>query len=308
MPNSITFSIVIPLFNEEQTIDALYKRLTSVMTTMGSDYEIIFVDDGSTDQSLGILKKIYQTDKRIRIVSLSRNFGQHIALIAGLDHAKGDAIILMDGDLQDPPEEILKLLAKFNEGYDIVYAIRKIRNDNLLKKYISTLFFKGFKTVANIAVPPNTGIFRIMSRRSADAFLQCREKDRLTIGLMSWTGFSHSGVATVRECRYAGKSKYNFRKSLKLSLDGIISFSQFPLKIATYLGFFIASTSAGIGIYILIKKIFEGTPVPGYASIIISVLFLGSIQLIMIGILGEYISRIYTEVQNRPLYIIKEKI
>jgi len=306
--NKISCSMVIPVFNEEEVLLELYKRLTTVMEKLNEKYEIIFVDDGSKDKSFEILKKLCQQDKRLKIIRFSRNFGHHIAVTAGLDYAGGNTIVLMDADLQDPPEEIPKLYKKFKEGYDIVYAIRKTRNDSFFKKLFSKLFYKIFKLVSKVEIPPNIGIFRIISKQVVNNLKKCREKSRFVIALIGWTGFSSIGVETNRDERYAGKSKYNFLKSTKLAIDSIVSFSSFPLHLISILGFLVAAFSFVIGIYMSIKKIFFGMPVSGYASLIISLYFLGGIQLIIIGIIGEYIGRIYSETQNRPLYIIKEEI
>lgn len=308
MANGIAYSVVIPVFNEEDIINELYRRLTTVMDKLNEKYEIIFVDDGSKDGSFEILRELHRRDETIKIIRFSRNFGHHIAITAGLDYAQGDAIILMDSDLQDPPEEIPKLYEKFKEGYDVVYAIRKVRIDPFLKKLISKLFYRIFKIMSKTEIPPKSGVFRIMSRRVADSIKICREKSRFIIGLISWSGFSHVGVETERDARYGGDTKYNLLKSAKLGTEAITSFSSFPLRIATYIGFFTALCSFMVGIYMLIKKLFLGMPVSGYASIIVSVFFLGGVQLIIMGFMGEYISRTYTEVQDRPLYIIKDRL
>ena len=308
MANEVVFSVVIPIFNEEEVLNELYKRLTTVMEKLDGKYEIIFVDDGSKDKSFQILKDLYQKDRKIKIIKFSRNFGHHIAITAGLNYSQGDAVILMDGDLQDPPEEIPKLHEKFKEGYDIVYALRKRRKDPLLKRINSKLFYKIFKMLTKVEIHSDSGIFRIMSRQVVDGLKNCREKSRFIIALMSWTGFSHIGVETGRDVRHLGKPKYNLFKSIELAVNGITSFSYVPLRIAIYIGFFVGLVSFIIGIYMLIKKLFLGMPVSGYASIIVSVFFIGSVQLFILGVVGEYIGRIYTEAQNRPMYVVKEKL
>jgi len=328
------FSVVIPIYNEELNIHHLYRRLTSVMESMYKNekfklrkknktsrindqyeskslnyyYEIIMVDDGCSDRSWQIIKELNKKDIRLKGIKFSKNFGHHIAITAGIDHARGDYIIIMDGDLQDPPEEIPKLYKKINDGYDIVYAIRKARKDPFLKKFFSRFFNKLFSMLAQVKIPENSGIFRIMNRKAAESLKNCREKSRFISALISWIGFSHTGVITKREGRFSGKSKYNIFKSLLLAVNGIASFSYFPLRIATFIGSLMALISFGIGIYMIVKKIFYGVPILGYTSIIVSILFIGAIQLFLIGVLGEYIGRIYTEVQNRPIYIVKDEL
>ena len=302
-------SVVIPIYNEEGNLAELYRRLKDVLNDeLHVTYEIIFVDDGSVDNSWHIIEDLHKQNSSVKGIKFSRNFGHHIAVTAGLDCCKGDCVVLMDGDLQDPPEEILKLYEKFQEGYDIVYAIREIRKDSVFKKIASKFFNMFFKLLANVEIPADSGIFRIMNRQSVDALKNCREKSRLITALMSWTGFSHFGVRTERNARYAGRTKYGLFKSIRLAIDGITSFSYFPLRVSTYIGFVVALINFLVGLYMLIKKVFFGIPILGYASIIVSILFIGGVQLLIIGLLGEYVGRIYTEVQNRPIYILNKKI
>jgi len=299
-------SVVIPVYNEEGNLRQLYTRLINVIKGISSNYEIIFVDDGSTDNTSKTLKELHEKDNHVKVIKFTRNFGQHIAITAGLDYCKGDVVVLMDGDLQDPPEEIPKLYEKFKEGYDIAYAVRKTRTDPVLKKAASKFFYSFLKILAKVEIPLDVGILRIMSRQAADGLRSCKEKSRFITALMSWTGFSHVGVETRRNTRYAGKTKYSLFKSIQLAVDGITSFSYVPLRIATYIGLFVALISFVTGIYMLIKKIFFGIPIAGYASVVVSILFIGGVQLLIIGIMGEYIGRIYTEVQNRPMYIVQD--
>jgi len=316
MQNSFPeFSIVIPIYNEEENIHELYRRLTTVMEKLCSDvglstdgYEIILVDDGSADRSWQHIKELRVKDQRVKGISFSRNFGHHIAITAGLDRAMGKAVILMDGDLQDPPEEIPKLYEKFKEGYDLVYAIREKRADPIFKKITSRLFLRMLRKISNVDVYLQSGIFRIISKRCAENMKSLREKSRFIIGLMSWVGFSQAGVEIERHKRYAGRSKYTLFKLFKLAWHGVTSFSYMPLQLATYFGFGVATISFLIGIYILYRKLFLGIPLLGYASIIVSLFFLGGVILFVLGVIGEYIGRIYTEVQNRPLYVKKEEI
>jgi dolichol-phosphate mannosyltransferase len=314
MMSDIRFTIVIPVYNEEDNIAELHERLTVTMDTIlkeeasDSDYEMIFVDDGSTDNSWLTIREMNAADPRIKGISFSRNFGHHKAIAAGLDYATGDFVILMDGDLQDPPEEIPKLYSRIKEDYDIVYAIRETRDDSLGKKFASKLFHRVFQTVAKVDIDPNSGIFRIINRKVVNALQKCEERSRFIIGLMGWAGFKKTGVLTKREARHSGKTKYNFVKSVILALDFITSFSYSPLRLAAYLGAIIAMISFVIGIFMLIKKIFFGIPAYGFTTIIVSVLFIGGVQLIILGILGEYIGRIFTEVQKRPVYLLRDQL
>ncbi|MFC1599184.1 glycosyltransferase family 2 protein [Candidatus Omnitrophota bacterium] len=304
--NKFSLSLVIPVYDEEHNIRELHGRLTKVMSGLSVPYQIIFIDDGSKDCSFEMLKDLHGKDRRVEVIKFSRNFGHHIAITAGLDYAQGDAVIIMDGDLQDPPEEIPKLYEKFKEGYDIVYAIRATREDPFHRKTLSLFFYKLFKTFARVDIPASSGIFMIITRRVAETLRNCREKSRFISALISWTGFSSAEVETKRRARHAGKTKYNLRKLIQLALHGVTSFSYFPLRLATYLGFFTATLSFIAGIYIIIQKLFFGFPILGYASIIVSIFFIGGIQLLILGMMGEYIGRVYTESQGRPLYILEE--
>jgi dolichol-phosphate mannosyltransferase len=300
------FSVVIPIYNEEENIPELYRRLTSVMEKLGT-YEIIMVDDGSNDESWELIKEFHEKDPRVKGISFSRNFGHHIAITAGLDHAQGEAVILMDGDLQDPPEEIPKLYEKFKEGYEVVYGIRKKREDSAFKKITSSMFLRMLKKISDVEINLESGIFRIMSKRCVEGMRSIREKSRFLIGLMSWVGFFQTGVEIERHKRHAGKSKYTLFKLFKLAWHGVTSFSYMPLQAATYFGFGVSAISFLMGIYMLYRKLFLGIPILGYASIIVSLFFLGGVILLVLGVIGEYIGRIYTEVQDRPLYVIKEE-
>ena len=303
----MNISVVIPIFNEEENIPELYRRLTDVMSSIGT-YELIMVDDGSKDKSWELIKDLNKRDPRVKGLTFSRNFGHHIAITAGLDYAKGEAVILMDGDLQDPPEEIPKLYEKFREGYDVVYAIRGERKDPFFKKITSWVFMKILKKISQVDMYTQSGIFRIMSKRCVENLRNIKEKSRFLVGLINWVGYPQIGVITKRHMRYAGKSKYSLFKLFKLAWHGVTSFSYVPLQLATYFGFLVAIISFIIGLYMLLKKLILGIPLLGYASIIVSLFFLGGVILFVLGIMGEYIGRIFTEVQQRPLYIIKENM
>jgi glycosyltransferase involved in cell wall biosynthesis len=302
---TVDFSVIIPVFNEQENILELYKRLTAQMERLGT-YEIILVDDGSTDRSWEIIKEFHEKDPHIRGISFSRNFGHHIAITAGIDYAKGNTIILMDGDLQDPPEEILRLVDKFREGYDIVYGIRKTRHDPLFKRLTSNLFWFMLKRFSNVPMPAGQTMLRVLSRRVVDVMKEMREYARFIHGMMAWTGFRVTTIEVTHGPRIKGKSKYNIPKLFRLAFNAITSFSTVPLRIAVHVGIISSFLSLIAGIYFLYRKILYGIPVLGYASIIVSVFFVGGIQLLVLGIFGEYLGRIYQEVQKRPLYILKE--
>lgn len=299
------FSIVIPIFNEEENISELYRRLSAVMEKLGT-YEIIMVDDGSKDRSWNLIKELHAKDSRVKGVSFSRNFGHHLAITAGLDHAKGKAIILMDGDLQDQPEEIPKLFEKSKEGYDLVYGIRKERYDPLLKKITSFIFWWILRKFSGVDMPRGQTMLRILSRRVVDVLRDMREYARFIHGMMAWTGFDITTIEVEHSPRTKGKSKYNITQLFKLAFHAVTSFSTVPLRLAIYTGIFSSFISLLVGLYFIYRKIFYNIPVLGYASIIVSIFFVGGIQLLVLGIFGEYLGRTYQEVQRRPLYVMKE--
>ncbi|OGW31476.1 MAG: hypothetical protein A2X54_03485 [Nitrospirae bacterium GWF2_44_13] len=307
MKDMIEFSIIIPVYNEEENVSELHRRLGTVMERLGT-YEIIFVDDGSSDKSWQIIKDLHEKDSRVKGLSFSRNFGHHIAITAGMDHAQGKAIILMDGDLQDPPEEIPKLLKKFNEGYELVYGIRKEKKDSILKRFASFVFWWFINSFSGINIPRNQTLLRIFDRKILDALNSMRERSRFIHGMIAWTGFKTAMQEVEHAPRERGKSKYNVIKLFRLAFNAITSFSTFPLRLATYIGLLSSGIGLFYSLYFIYKKLFLGIPVLGYASIIVAVLFVGGIQLLMLGIIGEYIGRVYQEVQARPIYIIKEHI
>jgi glycosyltransferase involved in cell wall biosynthesis len=301
-------SVVAPVYNESANIEAFYSRVTIVMQNTAYDYEIIFVNDGSKDDSMAIMTRLAYRDSKVKVIDLSRNFGKEIALSAGIDFAAGDAVIPIDVDLQDPPELIPQLIAKWQEGYDVVYATRTERaGETWLKKITAHLFYKTINKLTKIEIPADTGDFRLLGKQVVDAFKHLPERNRFNKGLFSWVGFRQTGVEYQRDSRYAGKSKYNYSKMWNYALDGITSFSQVPLQLATYFGFIVALIAFIYAIYIIVRTLFFAHEVPGYPSLITIMLFLGGVQLMTIGILGEYIGRIYSEVKERPLYLIKAK-
>jgi dolichol-phosphate mannosyltransferase len=315
MDSNIYFSIVIPIHDEEENIPELYRRLSPIMEDLcdkeghpRDSWEIIMVDDGSTDRSWQIIKELHKNNVGVKGVSFSRNFGHHIAITAGLDYAKGDAIILMDGDLQDPPEEIPRLYAKFVEGFDLVYGIRKERHDPLLKKTTSHLFWWILRRFTGVNMPQGQTMLRILSRRLVDVLKEMKEYARFIHGMMAWAGFNVATVEVEHNARIKGKSKYNIPRLFKLAFHAVTSFSTVPLRLAIYTGLMASFISFMVGLYFIYKKIVYHISVPGYASIIVSIFFVGGIQLLMLGIFGEYLGRTYQETQRRPLYILKENL
>lgn len=305
--SSPAFSVIIPVYNEEENITELYRRLTSVMEILGT-YEIIMIDDGSTDNSWHLIRDLHKSDSRVKGISFSRNFGHHIAITAGLDHAEAEAIVIMDGDLQDPPEEIPKLYNKLKQGYDLVCGIRESRSDSLYRKILSFLFWLVFKTFLRLDITKNQSMLRIMNKRYLSNFKQITERNRFLAGLFAWAGFNQATVQIEHATRFAGKSKYNTWKMIKLTFNAITSFSYFPLQLAGVIGLFISVSSFVFGIWLIIRKLYYDIDVAGWASTMVAILFMGGVQLAFLGIIGEYIGRIFTEVQRRPLYMIKEKV
>jgi dolichol-phosphate mannosyltransferase len=307
-------SIVIPLFNEEENVDQLYKRLTAASPLWQDEYEILFVDDGSFDNTFPMLMKICDVDKHIRIVKLSRNFGHQAAISAGIKNAKGDAVVIMDGDLQDPPEELPKFLAKWREGYHVVYAIRTKRKEGFFKKMAYRSFYRLLKVISNIDIPLDSGDFCVMDKKIVKVLnYDITEQSRFVRGLRAYSGYKQIGIEYERAERAAGEVKYTFKKLMKLAIDGLLDFSTFPLRIATYLGLFISLPSFFVGIFFIIHRIFNfkvlgysPSDTPGLASLAVGVFFIGGVILLILGIIGEYIGRIYFEVKRRPFYIVEE--
>ncbi len=302
-------SVVLPVFNEARILPTLYTRLSGVLQALGEPYEILFVNDGSRDGSLDALKNLNATDPAIKVVSLSRNFGHQTAITCGLDHASGDAVILMDADLQDPPEVIPQLIEKWRDGYDVVYAVREKRQgEGLFKRGSAALFYRLLRRLTQVEIPLDTGDFRLLSRRAATALQSTRERSRFVRGLVSWIGYRQTGVTFTREERSVGETKYPLRKMLKFALDGITAFSFVPLQAAMYLGLGISFLSFLYIAYAIYLKLLTEQTVPGWTSLMVAVLFLGGVQLIALGIIGEYIGRVYEEVKQRPLYLVDERI
>lgn len=300
-------SIVIPIYNEQGVIDELHRRLSHVMSTLGITYEFVFVNDGSKDQSIAMLKALAEQDAHVKVIDFARNFGHQVAITAGMEHAQGDAVVVIDADLQDPPEVIGQMLDKWREGYDVVFAIREKRHgETVFKKLTAAAFYRLLRRITNVDIPVDTGDFRLMSRRAIEAMKLFSERNRFVRGLVSWIGFRQTGVTFVRAERFAGETKYPFKKMLRFALDGIVSFSYLPLQVATYFGF-ITSGLSFLGILgVLYLRLFTQETITGWASMMIIVLFLGGIQMITLGIIGEYIGRMYDEIKRRPLYLVQE--
>jgi dolichol-phosphate mannosyltransferase len=302
-----TISIVAPVFNEIELLPEFYRRVRAVMEEMGEPWELLLVDDGSTDGSTDAIRDLAAKDDHVRPVIFSRNFGHQVAITAGLDYSTGDAVVILDADLQDPPEAIPELVAKWKEGYEVVYAIRAEREgETLFKRLTAAIFYRLINRITDVDIPLDTGDFRLLDRKAADTLRTMRERHRFPRGMAAWVGFRQVGVQYKRAARTAGETKYPFRKMLRLALNAITGFSYFPLQIATYLGFFCAGLSA-IAIPVVIAFRLAGNQAFfGQATTLIAVLFLGGVQLISLGILGEYLGRIYDEAKGRPLYIVRE--
>jgi len=307
LPSPALISIVVPVFNEAEGIRHFHERTVSAMRCLAQDsYELIYVDDGSHDESFAILSEFAGSDPGVRVLKLSRNFGHQLAITAGLDHAHGDAVVFIDADLQDPPELIIDLVAKWRDGYDVVYAQRTRRlGETRFKLATASVFYRILRTLTQVDIPPDTGDFRIISKRAADQLRKLREKDRFIRGLVSWIGFKQTALLYQREERYRGSTKYPLSKMLKFALDGLTSFSTAPLKLATWLGYAAASLAFLYLLSVFIQK-WLGYTVQGWATIMVALLFIGGVQMICLGILGEYLGRIFNEIKPRPVYIVEE--
>lgn len=298
-------SVVVPVYNEEDNLRHLYGRLTVVLESVGLEYELLFVDDGSRDSSLELLGVLAAQDRHITVVELARNFGHQVAISAGLDHAHGSAVIVMDADLQDPPEVLPEFIAKWQAGYDVVYAIRQQRKEGWLKRTAYLAFYRLLQRVANVEIPLDAGDFCIMDRRVVDLLTGMPERNRFVRGIRSWIGLKQLGLAYERHARHAGKPKYTFSRLIYLALDGLVSFSYLPLRIITLLGFSVSVLSIVLAVFYTIKKLFYGLTPPGFATLVVAIFFLAGMQLITIGVIGEYVGRIFEEVKQRPLYVVR---
>jgi glycosyltransferase involved in cell wall biosynthesis len=303
------YSIVAPCFNEEGVLHELHRRICQVMDPTGESWELVLINDGSRDRTPEIMREMRVGDPRVKVVDFARNFGHQIAVTAGLDYAQGDAVIVIDADLQDPPEVILQMINRWKEGYEVVYAVRTERKgETWFKEFTAKLFYRIIYRITDVDIPLDTGDFRLMDRKVVDAMKHMKERHRFIRGMTSWIGFRQTGVYYARAERFAGETHYPVRKMLKFALDAITGFSYAPLQIATYLGFTIAGLSAIGAIVVILARLFGEAPFYGQATTLVAVLFLGGVQLITLGIIGEYLGRIYDEVKGRPLYIVREAL
>ncbi|MEJ2542112.1 MAG: glycosyltransferase family 2 protein [Gemmatimonadota bacterium] len=304
-------SVVIPVLNEVDTLDALYGRLLSTFErASGTDFEVVFVDDGSSDGSRERIRQICARDPRIRLIELSRNFGHQLAITAGIDHSAGDGVVVMDGDLQDPPEVILDMLERWEAGADVVYGVREARlGESSVKRAAASVHYRLLRWLSETEIPLDSGDFRLISRQVADALGEMRESSRYLRGMVAWLGFRQEAVHFQRDPRYAGEPKYNFRSLLKLSLDGITSFTDRPLKLASQLGLSVTGLAVVYASWIIVAKLLDPTRAfQGFSAIMVVVLFLGGVQLFSIGILGQYLARVYTQSKGRPLYVVGRRV
>lgn len=308
-PAGFAVSLVLPVYNEEAVLGELVRRLGTLLRELDQSnrWEVIFVNDGSRDNTQALLEAACEHEPRFKLINLSRNFGHQIAITAGTDRAEGEAVVIMDADLQDPPEVIVEMLARFAEGYDVVYAVRRRRHgESWFKRASAALFYRLLERVVGVNIPTDTGDFRLMSRRAVLALRGLREANRFVRGLVAWIGFRQTAVYYDRSARFAGDTHYPLRKMLRFASDGIVSFSTLPLRVATLLGLISGVGAAGVAVWVLIAVFSGAYAVPGWATIMLAVSLASSAQLLMIGILGEYLGRIYDEVKRRPLYLVDE--
>ena len=304
-----SLAIVIPCFNEEGTLRETHRRVSEAIAGIVSAFEIVYVDDGSSDATPFLLRELQREDPRVRVVTLSRNFGHQSAVTAGLAHAEGDAVVIMDADLQDPPEVVEEMVRRWQEGYHVVYGVRTDREGETRFKLVTArLFYRLMQWLSDTDIPLDTGDFRLLDRKVVDAILSMPEKDRFLRGMVSWAGYSQIGVPYRRAARFAGTTKYPFAKMLRFAIDGILSFSIKPLRLSTLLGFTSAGLAVLVMLYALVLRLFTHGWVAGWTALIVTVLFLGGAQLISLGIIGEYVGRLYGEAKRRPLYLVREHL
>jgi glycosyltransferase involved in cell wall biosynthesis len=306
----VLLSAVVPCFDEELVIRETHARLVATLERLvDARFEILYVDDGSRDGSLAVLRTIQRSDARVRVISLSRNFGQQIAVAAGLEHAAGDAVVLIDADLQDPPEVIPEMVERWRAGVDVVYGARTEREgETALKLWTAKTFCRTLNRLSDVDIPLDTGDFRLMDRKVVDALLAMPERDRFVRGMVAWVGFRQEPVHYSRAARFAGRTKYPLKKMLRFASDGILSFSLVPLRLAIYMGFAASGLALAGIVYALLLRLFTDAWVTGWTLLFIAVLFLGGVQLVFLGVIGEYVGRVYGEVKQRPLYLVKERL
>lgn len=308
-----SLTVIVPVYNEETVLGNFFERIVAVIDDLWEnqnvDGKILFVDDGSRDSSVEIIKGFASQDQRVALIRLSRNFGKEAALSAGLDHAETDAVVIIDADLQDPPELIPEMVRIWKDGYDTVYGQRlERRGETFLKRYTASLFYRLVGNLGRVSIPRDTGDFRLLSRRSVLALRNLTESNRFMKGLFAWIGYRQIALKYSRDPRHAGETKFNYWKLWNFALDGITSFTTAPLKLASYIGVFLSLGSFAYGVYVVLKTLIYGDPVPGYPSLMTVVLFIGGIQLLFLGVLGEYLGRMFDETKRRPLYLIDEYI
>lgn len=302
-----SISVVVPAYNEQEVLPEFHRRLSAVLDSVGAEREVIYVNDGSRDATLAVLKALQATDQSITILNLSRNFGKEIALTAGLDHTRGDAVVVIDADLQDPPELIPEMIRHWTEGFDVVYGKRAARDgESTLKKTTAFLFYRVIQRLSPVRIPEDTGDFRLLSRRAVDALRQCREQHRFMKGLFAWIGYQQKEVVYHRDARFAGTTKWNYWRLWNFAIEGITSFSGAPLKAATYVGLVVGLIAFIYAAWIIYKTLAYGETVRGYPSLMVAILFLGGVQLVAIGFLGEYLGRLFDEAKQRPLYLVSD--
>lgn len=307
LESTALLSVVVPVYNEEAVVTAFYQRLRRVLDTLDVRTEIVFVNDGSNDATHALIRELQCRDPRVAVIDLSRNFGKEAALTAGLDHARGDAVVVIDADLQDPPELIPLLLEKWRDGYDVVYAVRSSRNgESWLKKLTAYTFYRVMSHTGPVSIPRDTGDFRLLSRRAVIALNRLHERHRFMKGLFAWIGYRQTGVSYERDPRHAGHSKWSYWKLWNLALEGVSSFTTLPLRLSTYIGFLTAFGAFVYGVTIIWKTLLHSNPVPGYPSLLVVILFLGGIQLMSLGVIGEYLGRMFDEAKQRPLYLVAD--
>jgi glycosyltransferase involved in cell wall biosynthesis len=301
-------SVVVPVFNEQATLDALVLRLTGALDATGDPFEVVFVNDGSRDRSAEMLRLHHQKDSRLKSITLSRNFGHQVAVTCGLDHAQGDAVIVMDGDLQDPPEVLPGLIARWREGFDVVYAVRRRRKEMWAKVLAYKFFYWLLHRVSYLDIPLDSGDFSLMDRRVVELLATMPERNRFVRGLRTWVGLRQTGFEYERDARFAGESKYSFTKLMRLAFDGLVSYSFVPLRMVSNVGMLVSLSALAYMLYLLLARAFGDTTIQGWTSTVVIVLFLGGIQLLSLGIIGEYIGRIFDEVKQRPQYVVSETL
>ena len=301
-------SVVVPVFNEQATLDALVLRLTGALEATGDSFEVVFVNDGSRDRSAEMLRLHHEKDSRLKSIMLSRNFGHQVAVTCGLDHAQGDAVIVMDGDLQDPPEVLPGMIARWREGFDVVYAVRRRRKEMWAKVLAYKFFYWLLHRVSYLDIPLDSGDFSLMDRRVVELLATMPERNRFVRGLRTWVGLRQTGFEYERDARFAGESKYSFTKLMRLAFDGLVSYSFVPLRMVSNIGMLVSLSALAYMLYLLLARAFGDTTIQGWTSTVVIVLFLGGIQLLSLGIIGEYIGRIFDEVKQRPQYVVSETL